>query len=71
MTWWSINPKSVSDEVLQTAAYLLSNSHEHSVSADDAFLLSPDELADAFNILDPEVTQISVSPNAFEDEDEG
>lgn len=70
MTWLSINPNSLSQEVKDVAAYLLSNSHEHSIGADEGEYLSSDELADAFNILDPEVTQVSSIYADLYEEDE-
>lgn len=68
MTWLSINPNAVSQQALETAAYILSQSPDHHISADDAEFLDSIELADAFNVIDPEVTQLACYPYE-EDED--
>lgn len=55
MTWLSINPNSLTDEVKAVCAQLL----EYKPADVAAEPLRPTELAEAFNLLDPEVCNVS------------
>lgn len=57
MTWLSINPNSLSPEVKAACAAILGYSE---TECDDQ-PLKPTELADAFNVVDPEVCKLSGS----------
>lgn len=67
MPWISINPKSISDEVMEVATEILRESPDHYVI--EGAPLDSQELADAFNVLDPEVCQLTKSTNQIDEED--
>lgn len=57
MTWLSINPNSLSSEVKAVCAVIL----EYKSTDVENEPLSSTELADAFNVLDPEVCGYTIS----------
>lgn len=67
MAWISINPNSISDEVMEAATEILKESPDHWVV--EGVPLDSQELADAFNVLDPEVCQLTKSTHQIDEED--
>lgn len=67
MPWISINPDSISDEVMEAATEILKESPNHWVI--EGFPLDSQELADAFNVVDPEVCQLTKSTNQIDEEE--